>query len=370
MFFPATPLLRLRRGRHRFPWPGDAMLFARARFALHEGLRCLAIERRLTRVWLPAYLCCPVQHVIRALGLEPMLYDVDERLAPRLVTIAPRAGDALLIVHYFGLVHPMSGVRRFAREHGMPLVEDAAHALPAGSARGAGSVGDVSVWSLRKLGAVPGGGLLAIPDPAVRRHARTVTPAMATDRRTLARLGVMVTERLAFTVGANVLRLKDRLPVLDASERVRACPPLLEYTHPPLPSRLVAAMLAWVDWESAARARRVAYRVLAERLRDTADLVVPVPEASRESVPESFPVLVSDPQRLVRVLRKRGVEAMQWPGAEQFPFDAVRFPGSAEWVADNLCLPLSPALSARGVERLADVVLETVGSRRERRAAA
>jgi dTDP-4-amino-4,6-dideoxygalactose transaminase len=305
-----------------------------------------------------------VQHVIQALGLEPVLYDIDERLAPRLGTIAPRPGDALLIVHYFGLVHPPAGVRGFAREHGMPLVEDAAHALPVGDGRGAGSVGDVSVWSLRKLGPVPGGGLLAVRDPAVRRHVRTATPAVTADRRTLARLGVMVAERAAFTVGANVLRLKDRLPVLDANGRAGVLPPLVEYAHPPAPSRLVAWMASWADWESAARARRLAYRALVQGLAGIPDIVLPVVEAPRASVPESFPVLVSRPGHLVRMLRRRGVEAMQWPGAEQFPFDAAEFPGSARWVAGNVCLPLSTALSVGAAERLATLVRETVGTGR------
>jgi hypothetical protein len=206
--------------------------------------------------------------------------------------------------------------------------------------------------------------LLAVRDPAVRRHVRTATPAVTADRRTLARLGVMVAERAAFTVGANVLRLKDRLPVLDANGRAGVLPPLVEYAHPPAPSRLVAWMASWADWESAARARRLAYRALVQGLAGIPDIVLPVVEAPRASVPESFPVLVSRPGHLVRMLRRRGVEAMQWPGAEQFPFDAAEFPGSARWVAGNVCLPLSTALSVVAAERLATLVRETVGTGR------
>src|SRR5436853_5580 len=83
--------------------------------------------------------------------LAPPFYGIDESLEPRIDTIAPARGDALLIVHFFGLAVPMEASLALAREHGMTLIEDCAHALPvAGTATGPGACGDVAIFSLRK----------------------------------------------------------------------------------------------------------------------------------------------------------------------------------------------------------------------------
>jgi hypothetical protein len=138
VFIPAFPPLVARRPHprdRRLRWQTDdlfpgARLFARGRFALFEGLRVLAEVRGVRRLWAPAYLCRPVVDVARAVGLEIVLYDVDERLEPRWATVAPVRGDALLALHYFGLALPRRPLQEFCTAHDMPLVEDCASPTP------------------------------------------------------------------------------------------------------------------------------------------------------------------------------------------------------------------------------------------------
>ena len=73
--------------------------------------------------------------VLRYLGAEVVLVDVDERTrtidlehAERRMT--PRC-KAIMPVHFGGLACDMTAILDFARRHGLKVIEDAAHALPA-----------------------------------------------------------------------------------------------------------------------------------------------------------------------------------------------------------------------------------------------
>jgi dTDP-4-amino-4,6-dideoxygalactose transaminase len=375
VFVPAfTPLAGRaprRRGPRR-PWrttdvfPPGALLFARGRFALVEGLRALAEVRGVRRLWAPAYVCRPVVDVARAAGLGIALYDVSDRLEPRWPTIAPDRGDALLALHYFGLALPGRPLQEFCSAHAMPLVEDCAHTVPdPGAAAQVGSYGALAVFSLRKQVPVPGGGLLVVRDPDVRAAVRAPRRTGPGDRRTLVKLAIMLAEQAAFAMNVNVLRLKDRLPVLDAhrdgdTPTTRgATPDLTEYSKPPAPSFLLRPMLARLDWREQIRTRQAAYRRLSARLRDIPGVTVPLPVPPPGSVPQAMPIWVGDPDRAVRALRGRGVEAMRWPGLEQVPFRRDACPGTVAWLERSLLLPLGCALTPPRLDAIARALGET-----------
>lgn len=370
MFVPAFPPIASHRRRHRGrrrPWrtrdvfPG-ARLFARGRFALYEGLRVLAEIRGVRRLWVPAYVCRPVADAATAAGLAVALYDVDERLQPRWATIEPARRDAVLALHYFGLALPRRPLQEFCSAHDMPLVEDCAHAVPdPAAAVQVGSYGALAVFSLRKQAPVPGGGFLMVNDPDLRPAVRVPAGHGVGDRRTLVKLGIMLGERAAFTVGWNVLPFKDRLPVLDAHPGPGAAEPAApgspaEYARPPAPAFLLRPMLARLDWREQIRTRQVSYRRLAARLRGTPGVLLPVPTPPTGSVPQAMPILVARPDHAARALRARGVEAMVWPGREQIPFRREACPGTVAWLDRGLLLPLGCALTSSQLDRVVDAV--------------
>lgn len=376
MFLPAFPPLATRqpRARPRAPrWRTDdlfpsATLFARGRFALYEGLRALARVRAVRRVWVPAYLCGPVQDVTGALGLATALYDVGDRLEPVWRTVAPKRGDALLVLHYFGLAVAPATVQGFCAAHGMPLVEDCAHAVPdPGAAVQVGAYGALSMFSLRKQAPVPGGGLLVVNDAEVRAEIRTPGRAGVGDLRTLVKLGIMLAERAALALDCNVLPIKDRLPVLDAhhaSDRGaprRRSGDRFVYERPPAPAFVLRPMLERLDWRPRIRSRQAAYRRLASRVHAIPGVDVPIPALPAGSVPQAVPVRVADPDRVVRALRARGVEAMRWPGREQVPFDPGACPGTVRWLERSLILPLGCAVTPRALETVVGTIGEAVG---------
>ncbi len=368
VFVPAFPPVAAFRTLERRRWRTDrlfpgARLFARGRHALHTGLAALAEVHGVRRLWLPAYICRPVADAAAAAGLRAALYDIDERLHPRWSTVNPAPGDALLVLHAFGLALPGEAVMRFCAAYRLPLVENCAHAVPDPEATvQVGSYGALAVFSLRKQAPLPGGGLLVLNDPALRDARPWPAPRGVGDRRTVGRLALMLLERAAVALDCNPLSLKDRLPVLDAhpvahgtASPARADPPA-EYARPPAPPAWLPPMVARLDWRPGARARLAAYEGLAIRLAAVPGIVVPVVAPPPGSVPLALPVWARQPDLLVRALRAAGVEAMRWPGREQIPFDRGALPGAAAWLDRTVLLPLGWAGGRSRLSALLDAV--------------
>lgn len=295
--------------------------------------------------------------------MEPALYDVGDRLQPCLDTMAPAAGDGLLVVHYFGLLAPMEAVVPFCREHGLTLIEDCAHTLPDPAAPvRAGMHGALAVFSPRKQAPVPGGGVLLVNDAAVRAAIVPAPPPGLGDARTMARLALMVAERTAAALGVNGLRFKDRLPVMDVARDAAARRALAPSTYevPAPPSMLVPPVLRRLDWAAIITGWRHTYRRLAVLLATIPGVTVPVAELPPGSVPQMLPLQLPNPDVAVRALRRRGIEAMRWPATEQFALEEGRFPGAERWLAHGLCLPLGWSPTPRRLARLVAAVQDAV----------
>ena len=114
----------------------------------------------------------------RYLGADPVLVDVDPvtlNIDPAKVAaaITPRT-KAIMPVHYGGLACRMDEILAIAREHGLKVVEDAAHALPStwrGTLVG-GLASDVTVFSFyaNKTMTTGEGGMVVTADRAGRAH--------------------------------------------------------------------------------------------------------------------------------------------------------------------------------------------------------
>ncbi|QNM97362.1 DegT/DnrJ/EryC1/StrS family aminotransferase [Chitinimonas koreensis] len=117
--------------------------------------------------------------VVRYLGAEPVFVDVDPvtlNLAPAAVeaAITPRT-RMIMPVHYAGLPCDMDALAAIAARHGLRIVEDAAHALPARHrGRLVGTLdSDATVFSFyaNKTMTTGEGGMLVTRDPAIARRA-------------------------------------------------------------------------------------------------------------------------------------------------------------------------------------------------------
>jgi dTDP-4-amino-4,6-dideoxygalactose transaminase len=120
--------------------------------------------------------------VVRYLGADVHLVDID----PRTLNLDPAAVEAavgpatraIIPVHYGGLAADMKPLLDIARRHGLKVVEDAAHALPATSGGALiGTLGsDATVFSFyaNKTITTGEGGMLVTRDAALAQRARVM----------------------------------------------------------------------------------------------------------------------------------------------------------------------------------------------------
>ena len=120
--------------------------------------------------------------MVRYLGADVVLVDIDPltlNIDPKAIeaAITPRT-KAVLPVHYAGLAADMGAIFDIARRHGLKVVEDAAHALPA-TCGGAlvGTLGsDACVFSFyaNKTMTTGEGGMLVTRDAALAKRAKVM----------------------------------------------------------------------------------------------------------------------------------------------------------------------------------------------------
>jgi perosamine synthetase len=119
--------------------------------ALHLALEAIGIGPD-DEVIVPTLTFAATGEVVRYLGARPVLVDVlqgDHNLDPAAVAAAVTGRTkAIIPVHFGGQACDLDAIRAVAREHGLKVVEDAAHAFPASFAgRTIGSQSDITCFS-------------------------------------------------------------------------------------------------------------------------------------------------------------------------------------------------------------------------------
>jgi dTDP-4-amino-4,6-dideoxygalactose transaminase len=148
---------------------------------LHLALEALGIGPG-DEVIAPTLTFTATVEVVRYLGADPVLVDVDPvtlNIDPAKVRAAiTPATRAIMPVHYGGLACPMGEILAIARENGLKVVEDAAHAL---STTWQGQLvgqlqSDVTVFSFyaNKTITTGEGGMAVTRDPAIAQRMRVM----------------------------------------------------------------------------------------------------------------------------------------------------------------------------------------------------
>lgn len=148
---------------------------------LHLALEALGVGPG-DEVIAPSLTFTATVEVARYLGADAVIVDVDPvtlTIDPARIraAITPRT-KVLMPVHYAGLACPMDEILAIAREHGLKVVEDAAHALPTtwkGTPVGQ-LASDVAVFSFyaNKTMTTGEGGMAVTRDPELARRMRVM----------------------------------------------------------------------------------------------------------------------------------------------------------------------------------------------------
>jgi dTDP-4-amino-4,6-dideoxygalactose transaminase len=217
-----------------------------------------------SEVLVPSYTFFSSIVPMRLFGLVPAFVDVDPRTlnfdlddARRRLTPNVRA---MLPVHWMGLPCPMDDMTAFAREHGLALLEDVAHA-PGASYRGRplGSWGRMSIFSYQSSKPLPAmeGGMGTYLDRADYERAAAfghsdAPPRFPADSPYRRHVGTSLGLKLRMNPLAAAL-VRSQLPRLDArnaagaaqarrlNDRIAQLPGLVEPTCPPEAGRIYYA---------------------------------------------------------------------------------------------------------------------------------
>jgi dTDP-4-amino-4,6-dideoxygalactose transaminase len=291
--------------------------------------------------------------VIRYLGADVVLVDVDEKTRTLDLDHAARRltarCKAIMPVHFAGYPCDMSSVRNFARRHGLRVIEDAAHALPAhrdGRLVGAGD-SDACVFSFyaSKPITTGEGGMLVTPDPQIAARARVMRTH-----------GL---DRDAF----------DRFRKVGASWMYDVVAPGFKYNLTDLAAAIGLVQLGRVYDLQASRQEAAEHYLY--RLADLpVDCPVPAPAGGLHAW-HMFPIRLQESARigrdeLIADLSKRGIgtsvhyrplhQMTYWRQHCRYPSD--EFPVADRYFAGAVTLPLFAGMSQNQVDRVVDAVAD------------
>lgn len=326
MTIPPAPLPKVQdlwRARAAQPFTGASWVSARANsaircyrrgsLALAAGVATLCREQDAQKitVWVPDYFCDPSLVPLRGLAADIRFYPVLLDLTPDWAflerKVAATSGkQVLMLVHYFGFANATQEAMDFCQRHCVTLLEDAAHLLRPTPGVG---LGELLVFSPRKLLAIPAGGVLVLP-----QNLAEGLPGMPAGswRRDLAFWMLKrLTQEALLSLGASWSWWWRRLPDSEPVCQGPFPPPVLEACD-----RYTLGLIALAEpcfAEITARRRRT-YERLADCLREFSGVRPLFPQLPKEACPYVFPLIIeSGSAKLMARLRSRGILADRWP---------------------------------------------------------
>lgn len=344
-----------------------AMVGGKYALAVNSGTAALHLAAEATgigpgdKVLVPTMTFTASAEVIRYLGADPVFLDVEygtSLITPQGIENAlgryPDA-KAVVVVHFGGQSAQMfeedgrGGILEVCREHGLCVIEDAAHAFPAkANGRSIGSIGDATCFSFyaNKTITTGEGGMLTTDDPDLAAR-------------------------------ASVMRLhgidRDAWDRYSASSKRPAweydiVAPGFKYNMPDLAAAIGLAQLEKAEAMRASR-ERVARRYL-ERLSSIDCLDLPVLRCGMDSHAwHLFPVVLTPAapvsrNQLIELLWDRGIRtSVHYKPLhrmiyyrETYALSESDFPNAERIWAGCLSLPIYPSLSDESIDYVCDVM--------------
>jgi dTDP-4-amino-4,6-dideoxygalactose transaminase len=261
---------------------------------------------------------------------DPVSHNITAEAVAAAITPSTKA---IMPVHLYGHPADMDAIVALGRDHGIPVIEDAAQAQGARyHGRRAGSLGDAAGFSFypgKNLGAMGDAGAVTTDDDALAERVRM-----------LRNYGSKVKYH------HDVPGVNSRLDSLQAAAlRVK-----LRYLD---------------EWNH--RRRRLAARYI-DALAGVQGLVLPVPAEWAEPVWHLFVVRSPNRDTLQMRLSEAGVDTIiHYPipphrtGAYAGGFDGVRLPVAEQLADEVLSVPMGPHLSPEDADAVAGALREAVG---------
>jgi hypothetical protein len=296
------------------PGPGWAWRFyRRGSLALAGGVEAVRREQGVAgiTVWVPGYFCDEALAPLRGLAATLKFYPCQPDLTPDwhfLEEGVKGVGgpQVLVLVHYFGFANASREAVDFCQRHGLTLLEDGAHVLRMAPGLG---MGELLVFSPRKLLAVPAGGVLVFP-PKLRDYLPEM-PAAPWSGDIIFWVAQRLTQKIFLALGLSWSWWWRRLPDDEPICQDPQPPP-----GPAACDRYTLGLLALAEprLTGMVSRRRSNYEGLADYLRGFSGVRLLFPQLPPETCPYVFPFLMDQGSgRVMARLRSRGILASRWP---------------------------------------------------------
>jgi dTDP-4-amino-4,6-dideoxygalactose transaminase len=263
-------------------------------------------------------------------------------------------------------------MRDLAHKHGLPLIEDCALALfSAESGLPLGVTGDVAIFCLYKVLAVPDGGVLVLREGNEPGFAGTPVEESVSRPRLGSSLAVLTSSllrnvalrggsagrglrRMVLAVGKRGLKASRVQPVLAGTQHFNR-----EHAQLGM-SRLTEHLLRTQDVTGIVARRRRNYLFLLQRLSGlSTPLFATLPEGV---VPLCYPLLVDDSRDVMQQLVARGIEVVDFWREGHSACDVSEFPDVARLRRSVLEVPCHQDLSLETLARVVDAIRDVLAA--------
>ena len=350
-----------------------------ARVAIALALKRLGVKAG-DYVLVPAYHCLSMVEPIMFCGAIPRFFPLTPKLEVPLDALASldlSKVRAMLVTHYFGFPQAMQSISAFARERGIPVIEDCAHAI-FGYADGQpiGSWGDYAAVSLMKFFPVYDGGCLIsaahrlddlqLRPPSRRFEAKALINSIERGLRYQRFPGVQTAARTTVMIKDTMWRGFKRL-------RTGTSSTAFAYHDPAASEGVNGLDPSWLDRRISMASQQLVERlpvgrIIARRRRNYARLTEALsnltearplfPDLGDSVVPYIFPLWVERPERVFCRLKEDAVPLFRWerlwddnaartdPLAARYATEIFQFPCHQELTDDDLSWMIERIVSA------------------------
>jgi perosamine synthetase len=281
--------------------------------AIAHAINILKLSRG-EKVLVPSYTCINTVEPFRRNEIDVVFYKINKDLSidkDDVEAKLKKGASALLFIHYFGFPQNLPYLSALKKRFEIQLIEDCAHAFLSDlDGLPLGTLGDVSIFSLRKIVPLNNSGILMVnnQDLIVSKCQKVINSSVSFIKGCIFRLieNIKFRSGLSFVVKQSIADEKKIDPISSLRE-------LTINSDCICPSSLHKRMLHSLDYSSIKEKRRDNFRVLLAWALNRAD-VKPLFDELPEGVNcLAFPIFTEKSNKVCKTLNISGIDAFPWP---------------------------------------------------------
>src|SRR3989338_861458 len=305
--------------------------------------------------------------VVRAYGLKPVFYNIQNDLSPHLTDARTKITERtklFYLIHYLGFPQPLPEISQFCHTHNLQLFEDAALSFLSAdsSGRPLGSTGDVGLFCPRKTAPIPHGGILLInsnkyPTPTTKLYKPPLystlgaaTSLFLQGERAYGGFRGLASDLL---IHRCIPKIKKTLSLLNM-KYVETGTPLFDKSKTALTMSLVSrSLLLRFDYHKLFLQRRTNYQHLVSLLQDIPHITIQFPELPPHACPMDCMIYINKRDEVMEKLKVQNIETSKiwwWNRPREI---AQPYPAIKKILEDNIVLPIHQDLASHQIETMA-----------------